>query len=260
MRRPSDPPAGLGGGGVPPYYQDEYVTIYHGDARDVIADLGPVSVDLLLTDPPYGMSYVSGRRANAANVSADGVRQGMRITRQVIAEAMPRLATDAHLLVFCHWQSWPDFYDALAPYADIKNALIWWKARGGMGDVAVEYAPDYEVILYAARGRREIFGAGAHGARRKRVGAVLAGYPPVGSNRSHPTEKPVGLMRDLVERHTPADGVVLDPFMGTGATIVAARSIGRRAIGIEIEEAYCEIAAERLSQGVLDLAVAGGAQ
>lgn len=247
-----------------PYYQDEYVTIYHGDARDVIAelgpaDLGPAGVDLLLTDPPYGMGYVSGHRANAANIGADGVRQGMRITRQVIAETVPHLATDAHLLVFCHWQSWPDFYDALAPYASIKNALIWWKGRGGMGDVAVEYAPDYEVILYAVRGRREIFAPGAQGAR-KRVGAVLAGYPPVGGNRSHPTEKPVRLMRDLVERHTPAGGVVLDPFMGTGATIVAARSIGRRAIGIEIEERYCEIAAERLSQGVIDLAVAGGAQ
>ncbi len=231
-----------------PYYQDDFVTLYHGDARDVLPELAAASCDLLLTDPPYGMAF-GGFRGVQANVSADGARQGIRLVRQALAVARPIMRQDAHFLVFCHWESWPDFYDARSPYFPIKSALVWHKDRGGMGDTEMEYARDYEVILFGASGRRAITG--------KRAGAVISGYPPVQSQKKlHPTEKPTDLLGYLIAKHTPANGVVLDPFVGSGSTLVAAKSLGRRAIGIEIEEHYCEAAATRLSQSVLDL---GGA-
>lgn len=227
-----------------PYFQDGGVTIYHGDCRDVVTGLLPQTVDLILTDPPYGQQFAGqGVKTLTANIRADGARQGVRVARQGLAASLPILKADAHALVFCHWESWPDFYDACSAFWPIKNALVWHKARGGMGDTVMEYARDFEIILYGAFGRRAIVG--------RRDGAVIRGFPPVGNDRLHPTEKPVALLRYLIERHAPAGGAVLDLFMGSGSTLEAARMVHRRAVGIEIEERYCEIAARRLAQSVL---------
>lgn len=228
-----------------PYYDEGGIAIYHGDCRDVLPHLAPESVDLLLSDPPYGMQFASGQRVvtQLANVKADGARQGMRLVRQMLMEAMPALKADAHAYLMCHFESWPDFYDAVSSYLPIRNAIIWWKNRGGMGDCEMEYARDYEVLLYAALGRRPLAG--------RRDGSVLANIPPAGNDRKHPTEKPVELMSRLIGKSCPVGGLVCDPFMGVGPTLQAALESGRRAIGIEIEEQYCEHAAKRLRQGVL---------
>lgn len=228
-----------------PYYEHRGITIYCGDSRDVLADIGCGRiVDLLLTDPPYGQQFAGGGLSTArANIRADGARQGVRVARQVLNAAMQNLKPDAHVLVFCHWESWPDFYDACSPLIPIKNALIWDKHRCGMGDTLMEYARDYEVILYGAGSGRPLAG--------RRDGAVIRGIPPCNNQREHPVEKPVRLMSYLIQRHAPASGVVLDPFAGVGPVLQAAKNLGRRAIGIEIEERYCEIAARRLAQDVL---------
>ena len=230
--------------GVRPYYEHGGVAIYHGDCRDVLPELAAGSADLLLTDPPYGMQFVGGGvKTSRANIRGDGARQGVRVVRQMLGESSKVLATDAHVYVFCHWESWPDFYDAATSHVPIKSALVWWKDRGGMGDTELEYARDFEVILFGARGRRPLAG--------RRDGAVITGHAPVGVNREHPTEKPVSLMRYLVQKSCPLGGLVLDPFMGAGSTLRAAKDLGRRAIGIEIEERWCEVAARRLTQEVL---------
>lgn len=229
-----------------PYFCQDGVTIYRGDCRDVLAELPADSADLLLTDPPYGQQFAGRGEATAtANVRGDGARQGMRLVRNMLDETMRVLRQDAHAYLFCHWESWPDFYDAVSSYLPIKNALPWWKNRGGMGDTEMEYARDYEVVLYAARGRRPLAG--------KRDGAVISGIPPVGNDRLHPTEKPVALMSRLIQKSCPSGGLVLDPFAGSGPVGEAARALGCRAILIEIEERYCEAAARRLSQTVLPL-------
>jgi site-specific DNA-methyltransferase (adenine-specific) len=134
----------------------------------------------------------------------------------------------------------PDFYDAASCYVDVRNALIWWKARGGMGNFKVEYARDYEVVLYGVL-------ASPRPLRGKRRGAVLSGFAPVPPlKRLHPTEKPTSLMEELIERSCPPGGLVVDPFCGSGPVLEAAQKLGRRAIGIEIEERYCAAAAARL--------------
>lgn len=84
-----------------------------------------------------------------------------------------------------------------------------------------------------------------------RMGSVFAGFAPVPPReRTHPTEKPVALQRPLIERSCPAGGLVLDPFAGSGATLVAAQQLGRSAVGVELEERYCEAAARRLEQAL----------
>lgn len=233
-----------------PYYSDESVIIYHGDCRDVLDDID-VRADLLLTDPPYGQQFSGGgATTKRANIRGDGARQGVRVVRQMLGAVGDTLAHDAHAYLFCHWESWPDFYDAATGHLDIKSSLIWHKERGGMGDLALEYARDYEVILFGVQpgSRRPLHG--------RRDGAVIRGHAPISSKaRVHPTEKPVSLLRYLIEKSCPPGGLVLDPFAGSGPVGEAARETGRLAVLIEMDEAHCETAAtrmRRLSLGDVD--------
>jgi len=95
---------------------------------------------------------------------------------------VPLLGISARAYLYCHRESWPDFYGAASGYALIKKALVWWTAQGGMGDTALEYAPDYEVLLYGVKSRERPLDG-------KRLGAVIAGIPPVPpGQRAHPTK------------------------------------------------------------------------
>ncbi len=223
-----------------PYYEHDGITIYHGDARDVLDGLPSGCANLLLTDPPYGMTYTNEKKKG---LRGDAQRQGIRLFRSTLIDIDRLLTAPAHIYVFCHWESWPDFYDAVASYWDTKNALVWHKDNGGPGDCDADYAHDYEMILYAHKGRRELSGG--------RDGSVRRVLPVPGAKRDHPTEKPYPLLRYYIGKSSDVGDVVLDPFMGSGTTLRAAKDLGRRAIGIEIEERYCEVAAKRLSQQAL---------
>lgn len=204
-----------------PYYQDEYVTIYHGDCREILPVL-PVGAAVMVTDPPYGMAYRSGWTDRSVAGDED---------------------TSARDAVLAWWNGRPAavFGRWNLPRPDgVRCRLVWDKGDWpGMGDLAFPWGPSDEEIY--------IIGDGWAG---RREGTILR-CRRIGGNGVHPTEKPVALMEAII-RKAPA-GTVLDPFMGSGTTLVAAKNLGRRAIGIEIEERYCEIAAQRLAQGVLDL-------
>ena len=112
------------------------------------------------------------------------------------------------------------------------------------GRCAGSHAPDCEVVLHVVGAtRRPLVG--------KRMGAVLAGFAPVPvQKRGYPTEKPVSLRRLLIDRSCPAGGLVLDPFEGNGSILVAAKQLGRRAVGVAFEDRYCEAATRRLEQAL----------
>lgn len=221
-----------------PYYSDDHVTIYHGDCREILPDLG--RVDLVLTDPPYGINYVSnsGVGKGTTPITNDGARLSLRLYRDVL-----RVLQADHVLWFTRWDAWPDVWVDLGMWFPMRGLLVWDKASPGMGDLK-HWGPSYELIASAGVG--QIVGP--------RDGSVLR-YPTVPSHgRLHPTEKPVEMLSHLIAKLDA--GTVLDPFMGSGTTLRAAKDLGRKAIGVEIEERYCEIAAKRLSQEVLDF---GGA-
>lgn len=209
-----------------PYYADDLVTLYHGDCREVTAWLG---ADVLVTDPPYGIAYVRGGDRKVAPkqpVAGDA--------DTAIRDAALALWGTRPALVFGSWR-------ATRPTA-ARQVITWWKRSvgPGSGDVAIPWGNATEEIY--------VLGAGFIGRRRPNVietrdhrqgAAVLTG---------HPSNKPIGLMGQLIEC---TEGTVTDPFVGSGSTLIAARDAGRRAIGVEIEERYCEIAAKRLSQDTL---------
>jgi DNA modification methylase len=223
---------------VKPYYSDSLVTIYHGDARDVL-EVEPISggVDLVLTDPPYGVNYVSNMAAGRGTtpITNDGARLSLRLYKSIV----PLLFTD-HVLWFTRWDAWPDVWEILGSAFPMRGLLVWDKGSPGMGDLD-HWGPSYELI--ASLGSGKITGG--------RDGSVLRYNTVPSANRLHPTQKPTDLLSYLIRKLSAR--TVLDPFMGSGSTLVAAKMSGARSYGIETDERYCEVAALRCSQEVLGL-------
>lgn len=244
-----------------PYYQDAHVRLYCGDCREVLPGVAPGSVDLLLTDPPYGVGHEGGwshgRRWNGLQrtlpfgpmANDDG---GLAVGSW-LPLALRTLRPKRHAYVFgMH----------AAPELPLSSAceLIWDKGGGGTGDLSLPWGIEHEVILFGvanAPGERspvtgQPLPRGGLNARLRR-GSVLHYGRPAPQEGRHPTDKPLALLRELVEASSRLGETVLDPFAGSGSTLVAAKLEGRRAIGVEVDERYCAVAAERLAQQILPL-------
>lgn len=205
------------------YYQDDYVTLYHGDCLEQTQWL---DADVLVTDPPYGMAYKSGRRKDLTAIAGD---KDLNI-RDASLEAWGAKPA----LVFGTWKQ---------PRPDNVRQLIVWDKRGGAGfsgDLMMPWADITEEIY--------VLGHGWTGRRRPAIYSVPT--LPSANRPDHPTPKPVSLIEQLIE-YCP-DGVIADPFAGSGPTLIAAKNLGRKAIGVELEEKYCELIATRLSQDTFD--------
>lgn len=215
---------------VEPYYSDDLVQLYLGDCRDILPALP--AVDLVLTDPPYGINYVSNRSVGRGTkpITNDGARLSVALMRRIVPILRAR-----HVLWFTRWDVWPDVWYELGAWFPMRGMLIWDKGNNGMGNLN-HWGPSYEMIASAGNGVT----------RGSRDQSVLR-YPQVSpTGRFHPTEKPVVMLSYLIDKLDAQ--VTLDPFSGGGTTLLAARMLGRRAIGIEIDEQYCEVIAKRMSQ------------
>ena len=216
-----------------PFYEDGSVTIYHGDCRELLPE---IEADVLVTDPPYGVNlntaYRSARR---------GVLAGANDYAPIAGDDKP--FDPAFLLGFDAAILWGANY-----YANRLPArgswLIWDKREGsGFNDQA-----DAELAWMNG-----VTGTVPRLFAHRWNGMIKASERD--ERRVHPTQKPVALMKWCIG-FFPDAKVILDPFMGSGTTLRAAKDLGRKAIGIELEERYCEIAAERCAQEVLDLGAA----
>ena len=226
-----------------PYYEKRGITIYHGDCREVLPQLKAGSCDLIVTDPPYGVRWQSGyRRKKFAVMKGD---DDPRLGAEVTALALRVLRGDRHLYVFGRHD-----FSGLKLRGSVE--LIWDKMLIGLSHSHGAWSKSHEVISFAVKTdeSKRRFDSGA---ARMRRGTVLRYRRLNGSQVRHPAEKPVGLLRELIESSSRMGEMVLDYFAGVGSTLVAAALEGRRAVGIEIEERWCEVAAKRLAQDVLKL-------
>lgn len=224
-----------------PYYESGDITIYLGDCLEVLPSLSPV--DLVLTDPPYGVRYVTSWRLHTDMLRVPIINDA---TLDAFEAAWPlmlgRLMEDRHWYAFASPRMLPEAMQICSP----KHVIAWDKGdRGTVGDLECGYGEAWEAILYGMKGRRPLNGPRPRTVIRQDWSSTL---DPV-----HPTVKPVDLLGRLITRSSNKGEVVLDPFMGSGTTLRAAKDLGRKAIGIEMEERYCEIAARRLDQEVLAL-------
>ena len=236
-----------------PYFERDGIALYHGDALSVLAGLG--EVDLLLTDPPYGVEWQSGFRKEQFSLLANDAESDRGGVLEVLRTAVAKLPAGRHAYVF------GPLSDAEADSLRLTRPaeLIWDKVGIGAGDLSMPWAPQHERITFATSGpsasnRRD--GRGALAARLRR-GSILREQRANSTGvQHHPTEKPVGILRQMIESSTVLGDLVLDPFAGSGSTLVASHMEGRRAVGIEIEERYCEVAAKRLDDLTRQLTLA----
>ena len=220
-----------------PYYQDNYVTLYHGDCREVLPQLD-VTVDLLATDPPYGLDIGYGRTALGVR-RIEGDLDDALLTG-VLADCDHLMAEDSWASVFCGYTHSGKVQEAAAAAGwRVKTVIVWDKAMPSLGE---GIRNQHELAVLAKRGNPSETFTGGNVWRITRE----RGRP------EHPHMKPQALMTRLVGYYSPPGGVVLDPFSGSGSTLVAAMTLGRKAIGIEFDERYCELIAKRLEQPALD--------
>ena len=215
------------------YYQDDYVTLYHGDCLKDHREW--LDADVLVMDPPYGYAHKSGGgpRGNASWKNTSIANDDDTTVRDDALGAWG----DRPAIVFGSWKR---------PRPAATRALLIWDKGGhaGMGDLSMPWKPNFEDIY--------ILGAGFTG---RRDSGVLTGFhvpANEAAGRVHQHQKPTNLMEALITKCPP--GVIAEPFAGSGSTLVAAKALGRKVTAVEISEQHCETIAKRCAQEAFDFA------
>lgn len=216
------------------------LNLMHGDCLEKMAEIPDGSVDMILTDPPYGMAFQSNyRKERYAAIHND---RDLGWLDDFTEQAYRVAKNDSAHYIFCSFHNIDKFKQALEKKFKIKNILVWEKNNTSMGDLKGDFAPKIEFIIFLHKGRRLING--------KRDPNIFK-YARTG-NVNHPTEKPVDLCEYLITKFSNLGGTIFDPFMGSGTTGVAAGNLGRSFIGIELDAKYFGIAAGRIMQAYAD--------
>lgn len=250
-----------------PYYEQDGIVIYHGDCREVLPQIE--SVDHVITDPPYS-EYVHSKSRQGSRPLTGSVSGGSyaapanfcrekefgfaaidHATRQQIGQWCAT-SVDRWVLVFSDVESTALWRAALCyePEGglDYVRTGAWIKIGATPQFTGDRPATGFEAITIChPKGRKKWNGGGSHAVWAIPIVLNRSGNDP----RLHTTQKPEPLMTELVQLFTDHGETICDPFMGSGTTLSAAKRLGRKAIGIELEEKYCEIAAKRLAQGAL---------
>lgn len=211
-------------------YPDDYINkIICGDCLEVMKVIPDKSIDLVLTDPPYGMDYQSAWRTEWQRKEKI---HGDKEFPLWIFDEFKRIAK-VGFFVFCRW-------DNLFEIPKPKSFIVWDKQIHSMGDLEHEFGRRWEGIAFYPQEEHKF---------KKRPVDVISVQRVLPNNLTHPNEKPIAVMRQLIESHDVK--IVLDPFCGSGGTLVACKELGVDFIGIDISQKYCEIAQRRLSQEYL---------
>lgn len=213
------------------YYQDDYVTLYHGDCLAQHREW--LTADVLVTDPPYGVGWKIGNHPKRGSVAHAGIQNDADTAARDAALAA---FGEKPGILFGAWSR---------QIPEAKQTLVWRKpSDSGVIGSTTGYRRDTELI----------FLTGKHPKRAASRSSVFTTNAGMGSYlNGHPHAKPVALMEALIEWTA---GTIADPFAGSGSTLVAAKALGRKVIGVELEEKYCELIAKRCAQDALDF---GGA-
>ena len=256
---------------VTPYYSEAGITIFHGDCREVLPTLADQSIDIVWTDPPYGHNNnngdlihrweaalgqlpTGGQSPGGRPITNDGADEMRVVVHEALKECARILRRESCCCCCCCCGGGPQpTFAWLADRMD-KNGLAFFHAvvwdKGGLG-MGWRYRRNYEMVMVAHRRggklKWEWEGSGEETANVVRIGKIIP------QADDHPTPKPPELVRHFLRLHGKRGDAVLDPFMGHGVVLVEAKRLGMSAIGIELDESFCEIAAKKLRQGALPL-------
>jgi site-specific DNA-methyltransferase (adenine-specific) len=211
-----------------------------GDCLEVMKDIPDKSIDLVLTDPPYGVDYVGGQNERERERLKNDKQAN--VYKDLFPEIKRILKDNGSAYVFYANGKENDIF----PYLDFYKyqVIIWNKLNKGFGDIASRYHHTYEPFIYISKGSPTNWYGETNDID---VWITKGGY----KNDFHPTQKPLDIISKMIKNSTKENDMVLDCFLGSGTTAVACKQLNRNYIGIEISEKYCEIARQRLRQGIL---------
>ena len=202
-----------------------------GDCIPLLKSIETDTIDFMITDPPYGINYVSNHYVNRDNPHAEiqnDISLDIKFNTRWISEASRALKNDSAVMIFTRWDIWQDWVNLISPHWTLKNMIVWVKNNWSAGDLTGNLGQQHELIIFASRGKFKI--------RGHRYSNVWQ-FKRVPPNR-HPTEKPLGLIKRGIELCTDKNDIVIDPFLGSGTTLEACYQTDRNCVGFEIEEKY----------------------
>jgi len=208
--------------------------IIQGDCLEIMKDIPTGSIDMILTDPPYGINYQSNFRKDKFNK----IKNDNGILLEFIDDAFRVLKDGGAMYLFTRWDVYNEWYVKVNEKFKIKNCIVWHKRGGGLGDLKGAYMFNHEFCIFAVKGR--------HILNNKRISDVWEIKKDAASKYKHPTQKPVELFQNIVEKSSNKGDVVLDMFAGSGTTGIACINTKRNYILIEKDEKYCDIIQERI--------------
>lgn len=235
-----------------PYYERAGVVLYHADCLDVMVDMTAGSVESVITDPPYcagAVSEAQRTRANGQGLRSENLKRFgwfvgdnmgtaglVWLLRSVACAAKYVTSPSGSLLVFCDWRMLASLQPAIESAGlRYQNLIVWDKVHMGLG---CGFRARHELVMHFTMGGPEYHDKGTSNVIPcDRVGR---------DDREHQTQKPEELLSRMIQVVTPVGGRVLDPFAGSGTTLLAAWRAGRQAVGSEVDESCCEVAAKRL--------------
>lgn len=210
--------------------------LHQGNCLEILNSLPDNSIDMVLSDPPYGIDFVSNHRIDKYKEIANDNEDMVVLLDKVLQLLDIKMKDNASLYLFSSWKVIDVVLLLIKKYFRVKNLLVWNKNNWSMGDLN-NYAEKYEFIIYADKGNHKLVSD-------KRPLNVLD-YNRT-TNKFHPTEKPTDLLEYLIKQSTIENELICDPFMGSGSTILAGKNTNRKYIGIEINEDYYNTACGRL--------------
>jgi len=215
--------------------------ILHGDSLEALMGMGEGIADLALIDPPY-FDYKTGHRKDkGGKLSQSLVQQDRADQLRTVEECIRVLKMDRTFWFFTNWQEAWWFQAKFMPRGLIRNQIIWNKGNWTAGDLEGSFGNMYEVIFFGVKGQWKL--------KDKRLNDLESwDIPRVGTNRLHSTEKPVDLYKQIIELTTEPGNIIIDPYVGSGASAEAAKLTGRNYLGWEIDEDYYKIILRRLSE------------
>ena len=215
-----------------------------GDCLELMKNIPDGSVDLVLTDPPYGIDFQSNFRKNKFNK----IENDIAVNAEFLDECKRVLKDTGAFYCFTRWDVYPSWIEQIRKRFKVKNCIVWFKRGGGLGDLKKGYIYNHEFIIYCAEKNHRL-----NGKRRNDVFEFAKDAP---STYVHPTQKPISLLKEIIERSSNDGGVVLDCFMGSGSTGVACVNTNRNFIGIELDDGYFEIARKRIEEAQEQIKIA----
>jgi len=223
------------------YFETDNGILYNGDCLELLKEFPEDSIDLVLVDPPYLINYKTNRRKDKNHSFCTPIQNDSNheLISQFIKLSYNLLKTNRAFYCFASWKTVDFFKQEIEKHYKLKNQIIWVKNNWTAGDLKAQYAQQYEIIMYANKGRAFING--------KRYSDVWHCNRVSGKYQVHQNQKPIELIELIINKHSKENNIVLDSFLGSGTTAIACEKLNRRWIGIELNEEYCEIAKARLS-------------